>query len=138
MTINLFDALLRDVPRYEPDNPPDNAPSMQPANDGDWVRYSDVLAALAAAVPADLAEAAGSLLPTLRKGPEYVYGFVDTDNRAADMITALARIAAQEAKMKELEAEITATDDLMAADSCRIATPKLTPRLKVIKGDKTD
>lgn len=65
-------------------------------------RHEKVIAALAAAVPADLAEAAGYLLPTLQKGPEYVYRFVDTDNRAADLITALlARIAAQEAQMRE-------------------------------------
>lgn len=43
-------ALLRDVPRYEPDNPLDNAPSMKADPQGDWLREADVLAALSRAI----------------------------------------------------------------------------------------
>lgn len=46
MTANPFAALLDGVPRAECwEMDPD---AMRPSSDGDWVRYSDVLAALAA------------------------------------------------------------------------------------------
>lgn len=43
-------ALLRDVPRYEPDNPLDSAPSMKDDPQGDWLSRDEVLAALSRAL----------------------------------------------------------------------------------------
>ena len=130
MTDNPFAALLAKIGRYSHDC---DEPHLVPEPDGKWLDRDEVLAALAAAVPADLAEA-GKVVERLEdeaitlSGIGINRGSVDASlsaqaaDEAADLITALlARIAAQEAQMKGLGAEITATDDLMAADSCRIA-----------------
>lgn len=117
MTANPFAALLRDVSRYN---------GHYRATHGEMVRYSDVLAALAAAVPADLAEAgkvqdeANELIDFLSGQANLDgMGFGDPDEKGHrfwwrkylsrfeemdDTITAiLARIAAQEAQIKGLE-----------------------------------
>lgn len=101
MTDNPFAALLNGVPRYD-----ETTGWRHP--EGIAVRINDVLAALAAAYPADLAEA-GKVLERLRWNREHpvtgklVYANEDGPD-AADLITALlARIAAQEAQIKGLE-----------------------------------
>ncbi len=132
MTANPFAALLDGVPRY------DGYGTFDP--DGDVVRLSEVLAALAAAVPADLAEA-GKVLEGVTPGPwtehdkgkhpnpyvcgateiyehgedkpvvAYVVGMNDAANRRfiawcrEGVPALLARLAAQEAQIKGLEAE---------------------------------
>lgn len=99
MTANPFAALLDGVPRY------DGYGTFDP--DGDVVRLSEVLAALAAAVPADLAEA-GEVLDEIRRVDPFENPLAasEAEQRAADTITALiARLAAQEAQIKGLEAE---------------------------------
>ena len=101
MTANPFAALLAGVPRYVLTL--DTVAYAEPDN-GEWVRLSDALAALAAAAPADMAEA-GKVLEGLRGEPTWS-GLVSTAKDAADLITTLlARIAAMEAQIKGLEAE---------------------------------
>lgn len=84
-----FAALLAGVPRYDTD--PHDYTSLIKTDDGDWLSRDEVLAALAAAVPADLAEAGEIAEQLLREADGFSV-------RASDTITALlARIAAQEA-----------------------------------------
>lgn len=121
---NPFAALLDGVPKYALNI---NTQLMEEHWRGKFVDIDKVLAALAAAVPADLAEA-GKVLEWLR-GIKTADGFEHTQEEgvnvlklkrkpdprgaeAADLITALlARIAAQEAQMKRgamlLEATMT-------------------------------
>lgn len=127
---NIFASLLAGVQRHDPQ-------WYGPHESGRYVLFADVVAALATAAPADLAETASDLLPTLRKGPGYVYGFVDTDNRPADMIAALlARIAAQEVQIKGLQNDneaLIAARDMLGRQWARDAEALAAERAKTAK-----
>ena len=99
---NPFAALLLDVPRFDAFEG-----DFKQSEQGSWVTLASVLAALAAAVPADLAEAGKVLEGSLLDGEEYDEGKInDAREVAADTITALlARLAAQEAQIKGLETD---------------------------------
>lgn len=62
MTQDLAAALLKDVPRYEPDNPLDSAPSMKDDPQGDWLSRDEVLTALSRTLDPAIAERAGKML----------------------------------------------------------------------------
>lgn len=73
MTANPFAALLAKIGRYSHDC---DEPHLVPEPDGKWLDRDEVLAALAAAVPADLAEA-GEVLEGVTAGPWSIPGQPD-------------------------------------------------------------
>ncbi|NGQ91489.1 hypothetical protein G5V65_11330 [Rhodobacter sp. HX-7-19] len=143
MSDNPFAALLDGVPRRVIE---DGGDALYHGKRTTYLPETDVLAALAAAVPADLAEASGGILRTLRDDQDLL------TSDAADLIaTLLARIAAQEAvnnglkryiqgyrqatreSARQFEAELDraeATETALAAE--RAKTARLVEALKII------
>ncbi|XAI95316.1 hypothetical protein [Nostoc phage Nsp-JY18] len=112
-TTDLAAALLRDVPRYEPDNPLDSAPSMKDDPQGDWLSRDEVLAALSRALDPAIAERAGEVVERLRGRPDAIEDVGRLRDEAADLITALlAQNAALRAERDALAEQVafTATD----------------------------
>lgn len=108
MTANPFAALLAKIGRYSHDC---DEPHLVPEPDGKWLDRDEVLAALAAAVPADLAEA-GKVVERLEQRDTSRHGYTghplyNRDGRqAADTIRSLIALAtAQEARIEGLRVE---------------------------------
>ena len=132
-------ALLRDVPRYEPDNPLDSAPSMKDDPQGDWLSRDEVLAALSRALDPAIAERAGEVLPRLRKADEYEP--LGHDGwEAADLITTLltantALRAERDELSSKLEVERALTDAVhRLAKAAEAQNAALTARVEGLTG----
>lgn len=102
-------ALLRDVPRYDASAVMWTLEDVEPKStaDGKWLCYTEVLAALTAALDPAIAERAGELLPDLQISADD--GDIDC-KEAADLITAL--LAQNAALRAERDAVVTARDTM--------------------------
>ena len=112
---DLAAALLRDVPRYEPDNPLDSAPSMKDDPQGDWLSRAEVIAALSRALDPAIAEQAGEVVKRLTD--EHVAA---SRTEAADLISVLlAQNAALRAERDALKRHNNALSQMLDGEETR-------------------
>ena len=87
--------------RYEPDNPPDSAPSMKEDATGDWVRYDDHAAAIAA-LEADVARVSAIAHNAIDEWASWVHDQLDGTSSLAE---AIADVDAARAALADQPAE---------------------------------